>query len=644
MKNPIVRIRESLSARLSGWAVLFAALLFVTALGYLFFQSRRAVRAEAFGGAMEELENTVMRVNGILQDAEVVADNTEWLIRRKMNDPDAIPEIACKVVENNEFLNGCSISFEPYFYPGKGLYYSIFSYREGETVRFEQEGDENYQYFYYDWYLLPKLIGKPCWTEPYGDFDENFDGQVFTSMMVSYCRPIFDEDSSFAGSFSLDISLEWLSETITAFKPYPNAYCMMLGRGGTYLVHPDPEKLFYQTIFTEGMLGSDPQQDALGKAMLAQKSGMMEVTFGKERCIVLYKPLETTGWSVAIVCPEKDVFSGFYRLQKIVLGIVLVGLALLFFLLTGLIRRQLRPLRTLSEQVGILAGGNLNHPLPLLDRCDEIGVLNRSFRDMQSSLSRYIEELTRTTASKERIEQEIRMAHDIQMAMVPYTFPERPDVDLYAAMTPAREVGGDLYDFIIQNEKLCFCIGDVSGKGVPASLMMAVSRARFRLLARQNLSPSEIARQINDLTAEDNDQMIFVTMFFGRIDLKTGEMEYCNCGHNAPVLMPLEADGTPRFLDCKPNLAVGIMAGFDYEGQTLPDLRNQVLFLYTDGLNEAENRRHEEFGNERMLAVLGAEPFQNAHITVDRLLAAVDRHVDGAEASDDLTMMCIKVG
>lgn len=644
MKNPLLRIRESLSARLSGWAVLFAALLFVASLGYMFYQSRRAVRSEAFGGAMAELENTVMRVNGILEDAEVVAENMAWLINQNMDDPDAIPGIATRIVQNNPFLNGCSISFEPYFYPEKGLYYSIFSYREGDKVHYEQEGEDDYQYFYYDWYLLPKLMGKPCWTEPYSDYDEGLNENVLTSMMVSYCRPIFGRDSTYAGSFSLDISLEWLSETITAFKPYPNAYCMMLGRGGTYLVHPDPEKLFYQSIYTEGMLSADTQREALGRAMLAQETGMQEMTLGDEKCIVLYKPLETTGWSVAIVCPEKDVFSSFHRLRNAVVGIVLVGLVLLFFILTGLIRRQLQPLRTLSDQVGILAGGNLNHPLPLVKRYDEIGVLNRSFRDMQSSLSRYIEELTQTTASKERIEQEIRMAHNIQMAMVPHTFPKRDDVDLFASMTPAREVGGDLYDFIIQDEKLCFCIGDVSGKGIPASLLMAVSRAKFRLLARQCLSPAEIARQINDLAAEDNEQMIFVTMFFGRIDLKTGEMEYCNCGHNAPVLIPSEAGAKPRFLDCKPNLAVGIMEGFVYEEQRLPDVRNQVLFLYTDGLNEAENASHQEFGNDRMLDVLAAEAFKDAHTLIDRMLSSVSRHVDGAEASDDLTMMCLKVG
>ena len=226
--------------------------------------------------------------------------------------------------------------------------------------------------------------------------------------------------------------------------------------------------------------------------------------------------------------------------------------------------------------------------------------------------------------------------------MVPHTFPEREDIDLYALMTPAREVGGDLYDFFIEDEKLYFCIGDVSGKGIPASLMMAVAKSMFRILAKQGLPPADIARQINDIAAEDNAQMIFVTMFFGTLDLSTGVLSYCNAGHNAPVVLRRKK-GKSHFLPCKPNMAIGIMPGFEFEGETLEDFRGDTLFVYTDGLNEAENAAHEQFGNERMLEILGENQRKGARDIIEIMNQAVAAHVDGAEASDDLTMLCVRM-
>ena len=261
---------------------------------------------------------------------------------------------------------------------------------------------------------------------------------------------------------------------------------------------------------------------------------------------------------------------------------------------------------------------------------------------MQSSLVRQIDELTKATAARERLDRELQIARGIQMAMVPHTFPEREDIDLYALMTPAREVGGDLYDFFIEDEKLYFCIGDVSGKGIPASLMMAVAKSMFRILAKQGLPPADIARQINDIAAEDNAQMIFVTMFFGTLDLSTGVLSYCNAGHNAPVVLR-HKKGKAHFLPCKPNMAIGIMAGFEFEGETLEDFRGDTLFVYTDGLNEAENAAHEQFGNERMLEILGENQRKGARDIIEIMNQAVAAHVDGAEASDDLTMLCVRM-
>lgn len=636
-------LRRNLYARLSLWIVLLSSLVFLAALNYLFFLARQTVRREAEQRAVQILDNTVLRVNGILEDVEIAADNLEWLVKRGIDAPDKMVDYAQEIVRNNSVLSSCSISFEPYYYPEKGLYYSIFAYRTySGDVRWQQEGDEDYQYFYLDWYLFPKLLQEPCWTEPYDDVDEKDDKDMDTGMIVSYCKPIFKEDSVLVGSISLDVSLKWLSETVTAVKPYPNSYCILVGRGGTYLVHPDPDKLFYQTLFTEGLVHADPDRYALGHSMQQREEGMQVINLDGQKSFVFYKPLSTTGWSVAIVCPDNDILGGFYRISRIVLYIILASMILIFFLSAWLTHRQLTPLSTLADAAENIASGNLDSTLPEIDRIDEIGVLNRSFRNMQSSLVSHIDQLTKATAARESLNRELQIASNIQMAMVPHVFPSREDVDVYAMMAPAREVGGDLYDFFIQDEKLYFCIGDVSGKGIPASLMMSVARAMFRILAKQGLSPAEIARQINDLASEDNEQMMFVTMFMASLDLQSGVLNYCNCGHNAPVLMPGRGK-KPHFLDCKPNMAIGIMGGFAFEGQTVANFRGKSLFVYTDGLNEAENAEHEQFGEDRMLFLLAEENFTNAQTTIETMHQAVTAHVNGAAQSDDLTMLCISL-
>ena len=258
----------------------------------------------------------------------------------------------------------------------------------------------------------------------------------------------------------------------------------------------------------------------------------------------------------------------------------------------------------------------------------------------QQLLTAY-DQLEETTAAKERIESDLRIARNIQMSMVPSQFPERDDLDLFASMTPAKEVGGDLYGYLLLGDLLYFCLGDVSGKGVPASLFMAQATRLFRTLAAQRMQPAEIATHINDaLSGDDNEQGMFVTMFIGLVDLTTGHLNFCNAGHNPPVLI---GDGKTEFLEMIPNLPIGLMSEFDYEGEEIADISNQPLFVYTDGLNEAENREQVQFSDERLLEILETTPFESSKQTIELLASEVEKHRDGADPNDDLTMLCVKV-
>ena len=387
-------IGRSLSRKLSLWIVLFAALIFLISLGFMFSQSLRTVRQEAINRATQVLDNTTLRVNSILQKVEIAADNTDWLVKRHLDTPDSLFVYSRQILQNNPDLNGCSISFEPYYFRDRGLYFSAYSLNDNGVIKTTQEGNDHYEYFYMDWYLLPKLLDRPVWTEPYFDF--NPVDIYSTDMIASYCKPLKDEFGIFIGSLSVDISLDWLSNTISAVKPYPNSYSIMIGEGGTYFVHPDKSKLLYQTIFTETMENPDPALTELGHAMLRGEEGMRQLVIDGAESYVFFEPLGHTGWSVAIVCPASDIFSGYTRLKRIVVGIVLFGLLLMLLVFIRIVSRELEPLKELATQTGTIAEGHFDQTLPDVRRSDEIGQLSQSFGNMQQSLMKYIEELKQT--------------------------------------------------------------------------------------------------------------------------------------------------------------------------------------------------------------------------------------------------------
>ena len=639
--------RVSLTRSLTLFVALMATAVFLVALAFMFAQSRYAVRQEAMSNANQLLDNSLQRINAILERTEAATNNTLWLVKRHLNTPDSMFVYSRGIVESNPFLNGCSIAFEPYYFEEKGLYFSAYSGMIADRIETRQEGNDEYEYFYMDWYALSKLLDRAAWTEPYINIDTYEDNveREEVSTIVSYCVPIKDPEGNFVGAIATDLSLDWLSNTISAVKPYPNSYSVMISRNGTFFVHPDPSKLLYESIFTETLENDDPQRMEIGLAMVNGEEGVHKAKVDGEHYYIFYKPIGNTGFSAAIVCPEKDIFSNLNRLRNSVIAIFLAGMLLMLFILDRIIRRQLKPLKSLAAQTETIAAGEFDKSLPNVGRVDEIGRLYQSFGNMQQSLVNYIEEMKITTAAHASMENELKVASNIQMSMVPRifpAFPEREDIDLYACMTPAKDVGGDLYDFFIENECLYFCIGDVSGKGVPASLFMAVTRNIFRIIAQQGYSPEIIASKINHTLSADNDQEMFVTMFIGKIDLASGQMDFCNCGHNPPVVhIPGKS---ADFLPVKNvNAPLGIMDSLSFKGETVADVRRWQILFYTDGLNEAENPDFELFGNDRLLAIMDKLGNCSSADTIKQLQEAVEKHRAGAAPSDDLTLLCLKL-
>ena len=641
MKGILAYIRRKLSVRVSLWVVFFAAIIFNVALGFLFYQARETVRQEAVSRATQILDKTSLRVEGILNRVEVASNMTKWLVQRHPDKADSMFVYSRGMLLNNPDFYNCSIAFEPYYFKDKGRYFSAYTKHVGDSIRTIQGGSDNYQYFFVDWYLMPQLLEKPCWTEPYMDLDVATNT---SEMVTSYCQTITNKQGQLIGVINISLSLNWLSQTISAVKPYPNSYSIMIGRGGTYFVHPDTTKITRQTIFTQTLEQPDTALTALGYAMQRGEEGMKHMNIGGKDSYVFYKPLGQTGCSMAIVCPESDIFSGFDRLRRTIMTIVTVGLLLMFYLFIRIITRELKPLRRLAHEAETIASGQFDAQLPDFRRVDEIGQLSHSFGNMQQSLVKYIEELKDTTAQKASIESDLRIASEIQMGMLPETFPtkaDRDDVQLYASLTPAKEVGGDLFDFYFRDEKLFFCIGDVSGKGVPASLFMAVTRSAFRTVSAHESMPNRIVNTINNTIADMNKTNMFVTLFVGVLDLPTGLLHYCNAGHDAPLLVGVGVGELP----CDANIPVGIMPSWEYSLQEALIYTGTTIFLFTDGLTEAMDANYAQFRMERVGDVASralANQQQEPRQLISQMTEAVHLFVGDAEQSDDLTMMAIQ--
>ena len=630
---------RSFPLRLSLVILVLVSVLFTATIVGNSRSARNYVKMESIERAQSALDNTILRINHVLQSVEITLHNLSWQVVESLNQPDKLYTITEHIIQSNDFISGSAIAFVPYYYEQEGRYYSPYSYREDGTIRSKQLGSSSYDYHTMDWYRIPCQLSVPYWSEPY--YDEG-GGNI---IMTTYSYPIYNHDGSLVAIFTADLSLEWFAEMVNSIKPYPNAYNLMIGRGGAYLVHYNSEYILNETLSGIAQARGDVQMVDTAQRMMGGEQGIGEFEREGERFYLLYAPIEATGWSVAVACLHSDIFAGVESVRKYSYIAGIICLLLVAVICFVAIRRMTRPLIKIAGAATEIANGNLLAELPEISGDDEMCTLHDSFANMQQSLLKYVDELQLTAANKERIESELRIARAIQMDMVPKVFPpfpEREDVDLYSQLKPAREVGGDLYDFFIADEKLHFIIGDVAGKGIPASLVMAVTCRLYRTIANNVATPEGIVSTLNDALSESNDSNMFCTAFVGILDLKSGELRYCNAGHNPPIV--LRSSGDVEALSVVPNLAMGIWQGFEYRGESCMLDGGSTLFMYTDGVTEAESDDKELYGEQRLMSVLKRHTSSAPRHIVDALLEDIAEHVGGADQTDDITMLCCSLG
>ena len=632
--KPIV----SISGRLMVRVLIVSAFIFTLTFTIFLRMSANKMREEASDNAHSELSNTIHQIDAILHAVEIAVENTAWVVPKSLAYPDSLYAITERLLRNNEFIYGSAIAFEPNYYKSQGHYFSPYSYRgKNGNIRSRQLGTGTYDYHYMDWYQIPKLLDKPYWSEPY------YDDGGGNMMMTTYSKPLYDKDGKMYAIITADLSLEWLTELVGGIKAFENSYNLMVSRNASYIVHPNRDLILNETLFSSTYGDTDESLKKMQKDILEGNSGEVLRNMQGSKFFVFYSPVETTQWTVAIVCAMSELHKDAKLLRNMLIVLGIIALLLMIALSYKGIRKVVAPIEDFSDVAKKIATGKFDVELPNITSQDELKELHDSFEYLQQSLVKYIEELKDTTANQERIESELRIASSIQMGMLPKqfpAFPERNDISLWAKLVPAKEVGGDLYDFFIEDEKLYFIIGDVSGKGVPASLVMAVTCRLFRSVASHLKKPADIISSLNDSLADGNDSNMFCTAFLGILDLKTGHLEYCNAGHNAPLV--IAPDGNVYPMDIVPNLPLGLFSGFPYEGQETTIERQTMLYMFTDGVNEAENINNELLGDDRIFEMLKKNASLEPGDIIDVTFEQIRRHADGAEQSDDITVMCFK--
>ncbi len=635
--------KNSIAIKLVLVITLCSALIFAATLGYNYYRSRVILVQELEKNARNLAMALVYRVE---TELVAVARVTEGMARSLENGRFSEQELLSLIrttVEKNPEIYGSGVAFEPYVFSAASRLYAPYYYREKGKIAFSRL-EKSYQYvpyLYWDWYQIPRELGKLEWSEPY--FDEGAGNILMSTCSVPFYREAGGK-RQLQGVVTADISLDSLTELVSSVKVLKTGYATLLSRNGMVLAHPLKNAVMNETSFSMAEAQHDPAMRKLGQKMIRGESGfILHKNLMGVRSWIYYAPVRSTGWTLAVVFPETELLENVRRLSMTMAAMGFVSILLLIAAVVYIASTITKPLRLLALATDEIASGNFDVDLPPVRSKDEVGMLAHDFQVMKENLKEYIKNLTETTAAKERIQSELKMATDIQASLLPRlfpAFPDRPEFDIYASMDPAKEVGGDFYDFFfIDDTHLCFLIADVSGKGVPAALYMMVAKTLLKSEGQRLGEPDQILSCVNKILASDNDSCMFATVFCAILNTETGDIRFANAGHNPPLIM--DAQGI-RYLKPKPGFVLGPMPDTIFETERLALNPGDTLFLYTDGVTEAENEEQKLYGEPELKNALHRAPRKDLADLIHFIRREVTRHANGTPQSDDVTMVAIK--
>jgi sigma-B regulation protein RsbU (phosphoserine phosphatase) len=635
-----VRPTRGLAFKLAVCILTSATVIFTAAFAYYYRSSKDMILAAVRDNAQNLLRRAVNRLEVPLSAIERVPQFMALKLAQELPSAAGLDRDLADLLAANPDVYGAAAAFEPGVFQGLPRYSPYFCRKGGEIAQVSLGYEEYYEL--QNWYLVPKVLQQPVWSEPY--FDES-GGDI---VMTTYSVPVMGQTPggpAFIGVVTADVALDWLRKQVGRISLYNSGYAFLLSRNGVLLSHPDNRLVMRESIFSRAEQFASPELRALGRRMIAGEEGfarLPDFILGKPAWVA-FAPMRLTGWSMGVIVPEDELFAPLRKLGREVAILGGAGFTALLLVIAAIAAHITRPLSRLAATAAEIAHGNLDAPVPLAVGRDEVGALSRSFEQMRLALRDYIADLTATTKAKERLESELKIARNIQMSFLPKKFPPFPDITsfaLHADLLPAREVGGDLYDFFLLGPgRLLFLVGDVSGKGVPAALFMAVTKTLIKGNAEQESDPAEILAKVNRELCVDNESMLFVTMFLAILDCDTGEMTFSNAGHNPPAR--IAPDGTVSWLALPRGLFLGVMEDAVYRTATVTLAPGEKIVAFTDGVTEAQNPAQELFGTQRLLSVLSKAASMPPEVLDAAVMQAATAYAEDAEQADDITVLTL---
>lgn len=525
---------------------------------------------------------------------------------------------------------GSCVAFEPgAFMPGRRLYAPYYCSRGGEA-QFVQLGTDEYDYPEWEWYSVPRRTGRPGWSEPY------YDTGGGEALMITYSAPFF-RDGRFRGVATADVSLAELNSEVRRIRVAKTGYAFLVSRSGRFISYPDSSKVMTARL-------SDLSPELAGEMVSGgTRFARTADPLTGRAAWVIYSPVPAANMFLAIVFPVREVMARVLRFESSTLVLSAVGLLALLVVVVLVASSVARPITELAAAVRRVGRGELAFHAPAKVSRDEVGELTSAFGTMVKDLNRYVGELERTTAERERIARELDIAREIQQAILPRPPAPGPGAcrfDVAGRCVPARQVGGDFYDFfLLDTSRLGFLIADVSDKGIPAALFMAMTRTLFKSVAQRGVQPGECLSRVNRLLFDDNRAMMFVSAFYAVLDSDTGELSFANAGHPPPYLV---ANGRVVPLAGPGGVVLGVTPSADYATGKTELAPGSWLFLYTDGVTEAMDPGRGLYGAARLEQALAQAP-TDARDLLDRVLRDVNEFAAGAEPADDVTALALAV-
>ena len=568
--------------------IILAAVLLQVISAIQYQYTRGLLEEELEKSALQDLMTSALRIQEVVARAEVGVTSQVWHTQRHLDDPDYMNTLVANMArDGGANIVGAGIAFKPYFYPSKGRLFEVYGQQTGDSIEVEQIASEKHDYTQKDFFQIALKGDTVKWTLPY------LDAEGAEAVVTSYGVPVRDERGEPVAALMVDMATDWVGEVVNQHHRSPSSFSLVMSGKGDLIAGPD-DSLASPSLVKKIV---EMVNDSTVERELKAKGRVTGFPFFDEECgesghVYYAIKKREPRWQMVLVCYDKEVFGKLDDMRQYIMWMSLAGLIVLAVIIQLFVKSHRRLLATQMEQ--------------------------------------------------ERIGSELHIAKEIQTQMLPQkNSVTRDDVEVLGSLVPAREVGGDLFDFFLRDEKLFFCIGDVSGKGVPSAMVMAVTHSLFRSASAHENNPARMMQVINETSCHGNEANMFVTLFIGVLDLPTGRLHYCNAGHDKPIMVNSQ-QSIINSLDAKPNLPVGLFTDVKYVEHEYVLTAGSTLFLYTDGLTEARNGQHQLFRLDRVKEVLRSFVSESKpQVLLQKMTATVNQFVEDAEQSDDLTMLAI---